>query len=204
MTALVAALGLVIGWITWRRCLPVLSEVTKRSLPFAASLSGAALCVGIRWWTTDEPAAAVLALHLVAMLLPAVTMDALTGRLPRRQVLVSYPTTVAAVAAVAVIWPGTGSLLGAAFGATAVWTFFVMLALFGQLGAGDVRLAPVLGAHLGYWGLGVVVAGIAGAFLLGALAAITLAASHKLRADRRIPFGPALLTASVAALLIPT
>ncbi|MGH3614214.1 MAG: hypothetical protein ACRDRK_16800 [Pseudonocardia sp.] len=83
-----------------------------------------------------------------------------------------------------------------------LWALFLALACLGEMGAGDVRLAPVLGAHLGHAGLTTVAIGTAAAFARGAVIAIGLTAAGNIRQDRRIPFGPGLLSGAVLALLV--
>lgn len=143
----------------------------------------------------------VVTLHLVIVVLPPAAFDGLTGRLPRAQVLATYPSTMA-VTVTAAIWTNPGTLVNAALGATVFGALFLLLACLGQLGAGDVRLAPVLGAHLGCAGMLTVLGGASAAFILGALTTAVLAAARRLGPDRRVPFGPALLGGAVAALMI--
>jgi len=149
-----------------------------------------------------EPAARLDLAHLLLIALPLAAYDACTGLLPRQQVLATYPSS-AVVVAVASWWSGgTTTLLHAAIGAAALWLLLLTLAYTGGIGAGDVRLAPVLGAHLGVAGLPVVLIGTIASFVIGALAAITLSALRRLGPERRIPFGPALLGGAIIALLL--
>jgi leader peptidase (prepilin peptidase)/N-methyltransferase len=77
----------------------------------------------------------------------------------------------------------------------------VHLASRGGLGDGDVRMAPLLGAYLGWLGPTHVPVGLFLGFALGALYGLTALALG--RADRRtaIPFGPFLAAGTVGAVL---
>ena len=61
------------------------------------------------------------------------------------------------------------------------------------LGLGDVKLAGVLGALLGWWGWDVALVGLLSGFVLGGLGALALLLTR--RVDRRgsLAFGPAML-----------
>lgn len=167
-------------------------------MTLALPLAGAGTCTAVSAVTTAP--LTVVTVHLVVVVLPLATIDGLTGRLPRSQVRATYPSTLA-VAVACAIWTSPGTLVNAGLGAASLWALFLLLACFGQLGAGDVRLAPVLGAHLGCAGMLSVVVGTAAAFVLGALVTAALAATRRLGPDRRVPFGPALLGGALAALL---
>lgn len=149
-----------------------------------------------------EPAARLVYAHLLLTALPLAAYDACTGTLPRRHVLATYPSS-AVVVALASWWSGgTTTFLSATIGAASLWLFLLVLAYAGGVGAGDVRLGPVLGAHLGLAGLPVVLNGTIASFVIGALAAGTLSARERLGPERRIPFGPALLGGAITALLL--
>ncbi len=182
-----------------RRCLPD----DRSPLPATAwALAIAGVAVGVVGALAHSaPAARLVVAHLLLIALPLAAYDACTGTLPQRHVVATYPSS-AAVVALASWWSGgTATLLNALMGAAMLWVFLLVLAYAGGVGAGDVRLAPVLGAHLGLAGLPVVLVGTIASFVIGALAAVTLSALGRLGPDRRIPFGPALLGGAIAALL---
>jgi leader peptidase (prepilin peptidase)/N-methyltransferase len=199
MTVLAGAAGGSSGLVAWHRsrrsCSAALSRWSTLAMPVAGALAGVAVSL-----SAADLAVMIVALHLVVVALPLAVIDALTGKLPRRQVLATYPTT-ALVLVVASSWTGPTTLLRAAAGAVMLWAVFLALAYLGQLGAGDVRLAPVLGAHLGHAGILTVIIGVGAAFALGAVTTAVLAAAGRLGPDRRVPFAPALVGGSVAALL---
>src|SRR5205823_4055811 len=119
---------------------------------------------------------------------PLAVIDGLTGKLPRTHVLLLYPTTVVMLL-VAAHHAGWATLVLACAGASILWAMFSVAGFLGVMGAGDVRLAPIIGAHLGQSSIPTLVAGTTAAFFLGGLVALALIATRRLRPDRRIPFG---------------
>jgi leader peptidase (prepilin peptidase)/N-methyltransferase len=57
------------------------------------------------------------------------------------------------------------------------------------LGFGDVRLAPVLGLGLGWFGIRYVILGFFAANLIGAVTGIALIAAKRMSRDQPIPYG---------------
>jgi len=90
------------------------------------------------------------------------------------------------------------AMIGATVALAAMW--LVHVASRGDLGDGDVRLAPLLGLYLGYVSLESVAVGLTVGFLLGAVLAIALMARH--RPPPSLPFGPFLAAGTLATLLV--
>lgn len=70
------------------------------------------------------------------------------------------------------------------------------------MGFGDVRLAPSLGALVGWLGWGASVAGLAAAFLLGAGGGVACMVAGRAKARSQVPFGPFLILGAVVALVV--
>jgi leader peptidase (prepilin peptidase)/N-methyltransferase len=72
----------------------------------------------------------------------------------------------------------------------------------GGMGDGDVRLAPLLGLHLGYVSVAIVPVGLFFGFLIGAIVGLAMMATT--RADRKtaLPFGPFLAAGTVVAIFV--
>jgi len=196
-TLLATGTGAVAGVLAWHRCraLPGSGAITWLLAPAGAAL-GAAAAVFVA-----DVATTIILLHLLLAALPLAAIDARTRTLPSRHVLATYPTTALVTSGTA-LSDGPPRLVGVALGAALLWAFLLTLAHTGGLGAGDVRLAPVLGAHLGHAGLATVAVGTIAAFALGAAAVAVLAVTRGHDPDRRLPFAPALLTGAVLALLV--
>ena len=133
----------------------------------------------------------------VAAVTPAlVRLDLRERRLPNRMVV---PAIVVALLAVGLGWLVTGEppviplLSGAAY-----FVFLLILALFGGMGMGDVKLAAALGLAAGGLGASVALVSPLLAFLAGGVAGIIGLASKQ----RTIAFGPFMLGGFWGAVLL--
>jgi leader peptidase (prepilin peptidase)/N-methyltransferase len=72
----------------------------------------------------------------------------------------------------------------------------------GGLGDGDVRLSPLLGAYLGWLGLGYVPVGLFLGFLFGAVVGVAAMAIGTAGRKTAIPFGPFLAAGTIVAVFI--
>ncbi|MDH6180342.1 leader peptidase (prepilin peptidase)/N-methyltransferase [Microbacteriaceae bacterium SG_E_30_P1] len=113
--------------------------------------------------------------------------DVLEHRLPNRLIVPGYPLAIASLFAAAL---PRGEVPWVALGAGGVmFTLFLVLALAGGMGMGDVKLAGLLGLSAGALGAEAAIASVGVAFFLGGLQAVA-ARRHR---ERSIPFGPSLL-----------
>ena len=98
-----------------------------------------------------------------------------------------------------------GGWIGAGLGA-AIW--FGVLGLLwlvtrGQgMGLGDVKLAPSLGATLGWVGVGTAFAGLIVAFVLGGVVSLLLLMTKRVQRRTAIPFGPFLLLGAAVTIVL--
>ena len=164
---------------------------------FAALLGGAGELTGLR------PATAALAWAAGAAVVLAAT-DLLDHRLPDR---VTYPAYAVCAAALLVDAPvhGTWGALLTAVAAAATALLVGGLGWFVSpqgLGLGDVKLLGLLGLVLGWFGWGVLLAGVFLGLLTGALVSVLLLASRRAGWRTAIPFGPPLLAGAVLALAL--
>ncbi len=97
---------------------------------------------------------------------------------------------------------GTDALLRAVLGAVVLFAVFLLLALISPrgLGMGDVKLAGLVGLHLGWIGWGAVVVGAAAGFVIQALVAVVLLAGRRIGLRSDLPFGPAMLLGAAVAI----
>jgi leader peptidase (prepilin peptidase)/N-methyltransferase len=65
---------------------------------------------------------------------------------------------------------------------------------------GDVKLAGLLGLHLGWMGWGALVVGAAAGFIVQALLALVLLAGRRIGLRGELPFGPAMLAGAALAI----
>ena len=162
----------------------------SRRYPLIEILTAAVFLVMFGRIGVDPALPAFLYLGAIGVALAAIDLD--VRRLPDAIVLPAYP--VLAVLLTAAAWAGGDweRLARAGAGGAILFVFYAatILAYPKGMGAGDVKLAGVLGAALGWCGWGALVVGSFAAFLLGGLYAVALLAAR--RAGRRtgIPFGP--------------
>jgi leader peptidase (prepilin peptidase)/N-methyltransferase len=79
-----------------------------------------------------------------------------------------------------------------------MWLIYV--ASRGGMGAGDVRLAPLLGMYLGWLNPGIVLPGLFFGFIAGAVVGVAMLAGNKAGRRTAIPFGPFLALGTVVAI----
>ena len=93
-------------------------------------------------------------------------------------------------------------LARAALGAVVLFAIFLVLALISPsaLGMGDVKLAGLLGLHLGWLGWDAVLLGAAAGFVVQAVLSLVLLASRRIDLRGELPFGPAMLAGAVLAI----
>jgi len=127
--------------------------------------------------------------------------DAVTHRIPNPVNVAAGSSALFLLTLARTGW--SGSLTGAALGAVAAFAVYLVLWLVapGALGAGDVKLAPYLGAYLGFLGITTWWHGLfLGVLVQGALAAIGLL-SGRLRRGDHLAHGPAMCAGAVLAVL---
>jgi len=169
-----------------------------------ALLAAALLAAGVLrfGWSALLPAYCYLALVSI----PLAVIDVLSGRLPDRLTLPSYPIALALLGGAALAVPAGGRhYLHALAGLAACAAFYGVLWLISpaSIGLGDVKLAGALGLYLGWFGARAVLAGLLGGFVLAAAAGLALIAVRRATRKTQIPFGPFMLAAALAVLLTP-
>ena len=216
MTALVAVgaglLGLVVGGLVnraagrfpWPASVPVRDLVRPGAAavrPPLVEVAAAVLfaLVGLRFglsWTLP----AFLFLAGAGVLLAVVDLG--HRLLPNRVVLPSLAAGAVLLLVAAAGQSAWTSLARAALGAAVLFLGYLALALISPsgLGMGDVKLAALLGLHLGWLGWGAVVVGAVAGFLVQAVLALVLLAVGRIGLRGELPFGPAMLAGAALAI----
>ena len=197
-----AELAPVLVYIWWHRsCKLCQQKIPRRAV--AVEAITAVACGGLVYWYGLSLASlilifyAALFIHLAfvdlehSLLLNVVVLPATPVA------LALFPFTPLAQAqdwgiAEAYLWGSAG--LGLGFGMMLV----VYLVTRGGTGAGDVKLAALLGAMLGF---PQIVAGLALGYILGGIAAVVLLALRIKSRKDPIPFGPALVIGTALVVL---
>lgn len=175
---------------------PALAPTAVLTLLFAVLAPAAVLLAGAR------PAAAALVWAAGAALVLG-WVDLVSHRLPDR---VTYPTAVVCAAAFlvdAAVLGSWGALLRAVAAASVAFAVPYAVAAVSPeaLGLGDVKLLGLLGLVLGWFGWGVLLAGVFLGLLTGAAVSLALLAARRAGWRTALPFGPPLLLGAVLALL---
>lgn len=191
----------VLSWLLLRgRCRDCSEPISVR-YPLVELVTGVLFAVmawrfGLAW---ELPAYLYLAAIAVALAL----IDVDVRRLPDAIVLPSYLVT-GALLLPAVVDSRWDDLLRAVLGGAILFAVYFVLAFVNPrgMGFGDVKLAGVLGAYLGWLGWGVLGVGAFLGFLLGGLYGGVLMVLRKAGRKSAIPFGPFMLAGALVAVLV--
>lgn len=98
---------------------------------------------------------------------------------------------------------GDGTVRGMALGAGLAWVIlaFVHLVSRGDMGAGDVALGALVGAHAGWVSWQTAMAGLFWAVIIGGVTGAGLLATRRVNRRTFVPFGPFLVVGSWIAVL---
>jgi leader peptidase (prepilin peptidase)/N-methyltransferase len=201
------AAGLALGPLLARAAARLAARDTaaRASVPRAVLVAVllAVLLAGVAVLTGPRPASlAVGWLAGAGLVLGAVDLAA--HRLPDRVTLPAYAVCAAALlldAAVLGSWP---ALLRGLLAAAATFAAGCLVALVSTeaLGFGDVKLLGLLGLVLGWFGWGVLLAGLFLGLVAGALASLALLLTRRAGWRSAMPFGPPLLLGAALALAL--
>ncbi|WP_308284771.1 A24 family peptidase [Streptomyces longispororuber] len=180
------------GWLTSPRC-PNPADAAVRTRTTVPALT-ALICALLAAATGLHP-------ELLAWLLltpPAILLalvDARAHRLPDRLTLPLTAATLLLLGAASLLPGSAGSWPRAAWAALVLGCafFLIFLASPKAMGFGDVKLAPALGAMLGWYGWHVLLLGILAGYVIAAVHGLILLARHKATGSTPLPFGPPLL-----------
>ncbi|MGL5857823.1 MAG: prepilin peptidase [Angustibacter sp.] len=183
----------VLGWLVLRGwCRQCRAPISAR-YP-AVELATGLLFAAIAWRfgaTWELPA--YLYLGAIGIALTMIDID--VHRLPDVIVKPSYVVLPALLLIPAATGGRWGDLLRAVVGGAAMYGFFLMLKVIKPegMGWGDIKLAGVLGAGLGWLGWGALAVGTFAGFLSGGLYSGVLWAAGLATRKSRIPYGPFLI-----------
>lgn len=157
-------------------------------------------------WVEGVVLATLLVVALACVCLAAMDMD--VQRLPDRVMWPTLGTLLVGLLVAAIIaldlWPWGRVLLAA----LACGGFYLALALASlargsiALGLGDVKLAALLGAGLGWFGWWEVAIGLYAGFVVGGLWAVALLAARRVGLRSHFAFGPPMMVGALAGLIL--
>lgn len=157
----------------------------------------------LAWRVGAEPVLPAY-LYLAFAGVALVMIDLAVHRLPDRLTLPSYLVVAALLVLAAVAEDDWWALARAAVGAVLLYGGYYLLAvaLPGAMGFGDVKLAGVLGAVLGWAGWVPLLVGACLGFLYGGLVSLGLLVTRQATRKTRVPFGPFMVAGALTALLV--
>ncbi len=141
-------------------------------------------------------------LYFVGVGVALTLIDLDCKRLPNALVLPSYPVVLVLLAVAALGQHDGAAIVRALIGMAVLFGLYLVLALIypAGMGFGDVKLAGVLGAVLGYLSYAVLLIGGFAGFFLGAVLGLVLIISRRGSRKSTIPFGPYMIGGALVAI----
>lgn len=167
-----------------------LPEVLTAVLFAAVALVGAGGWLAVaQWW-------------VVLLGVPLALIDLAVYRLPDHLTLALNGGGAVALAGAAATEQDHAVTVRALLAAVVLTVLFFALALMGGVALGDVKMAPALGALLGWLSWSALTYGVLAGFVIGAAHAAGLLLAGKAGRRSRIAIGPALITGAVVTSLL--
>jgi leader peptidase (prepilin peptidase)/N-methyltransferase len=192
----------LLGWLLLRgRCRDCGEPISARYPLVEAGTAVLFVAMALRFGF-DSELPAYLYLCAVGVALAMIDLD--VQRLPDALTLPSY-AVVAVLLGLSALQHGDGSrLLRALIGALLLGGFYfaVWFVYPKGMGFGDVKLAPTLGAYLGWLGYGVLAVGAFLGFLFGGLVGVGIVLFKEGGRKTKVPFGPFMITGTLVAVLV--
>lgn len=203
-----------ISWLALRgRCASCREPISVR-YPVVELITGvlfAAIMVLLPWQQIAPNLAAgvcvLLAFWWFAGSSVALTLiDLDTRRLPDAIVLPGYAVGVGLLTLACLLGADWWALLRAGIGAAVLFGLYALLWLLrpGAMGMGDVKLAGLVGLHLGWLGWAAVAVGATAAFILGGLYGVGLIATRRAGRKTALAFGPWMIAGAWTGALAGT
>jgi leader peptidase (prepilin peptidase)/N-methyltransferase len=191
----------VISWLVLRgKCRTCGTAISSR-YPIVEAVTGALfVAMALRFgWDEALPAYLVLTAFLIA--LSAIDLD--TFLLPKKLVWPAFGAGVVLLGGASLLQGDGRSAVEAAVGSAAAFALLFVIHFISPkgMGFGDVRLAAVLGLHLGWLELPEVPLGLFLSFLVASVVGVGLIATKRKGRKDRVPFGPFLAVGTGLAIL---
>jgi leader peptidase (prepilin peptidase)/N-methyltransferase len=192
----------VLGWLLLRgRCRDCGNGISIRYpvVELGTAIVFAALAVRLGY---DSALPAYLYFGAIGVALALIDFD--TKRLPDVLTLPAYPATVVLLGGAALFESHPGAVLRALVGAAVMGGLYFALwfAYPAGMGFGDVKLAPTIGAYLGWLSYGVLGVGVFLGFLYGGVLGIAVMLLGRGGRKTKLPFGPFMLAGALTSILV--
>ena len=193
----------VLGWLMLRgRCADCREPISVRYplVELVTALLFVAITVQLAHLGLLEALPAYLFFAAVGVALTAIDLDVL--RLPNAIVYPTYLVLAALLTAASLVEGSLEPLVRATIGGLALFVFYVALVLIYPygMGFGDVKLAGVIGAALGFLSYPALVIGAFAAFVIGGFLAVGLLLLRRVNRKTAVPFGPSMLAGAMLAI----
>lgn len=191
----------VLSWLLLRgRCRSCGTTIAKRYPLTEAVTAALFVAVAIRF---EGGIATVPFAAFAAALVVLSAIDVERFILPRKIIYAAAAISAPLLVVAALVRDEPDRLWRAAAGAALGFGILFVIHLISPkgMGFGDVRLAGLIGLHLGWLGLGYVLVGLFFAFLLASVVGIALMVLGRRGRKDRIPFGPFLAAGAMVAVL---
>ena len=186
-----------------RRALPQLAGDASGRLGITTAAASFALSALLAWRfgsAAELPAYVLLGIFAVIL----ARIDIAHHLLPNRLVGSLLAAGFVLLGCAALATGTAGDVLRGAAGSAILFFLYLILALTSKngLGMGDVKLAAPLGLYLGYLGWSQLFYGGALAFVAGGLASAFLIAKNRGNKPKEVAYGPSMLAAGLAVILL--
>jgi leader peptidase (prepilin peptidase)/N-methyltransferase len=192
----------VLGWLVLRgRCRDCSNPISAR-YPVVEGVTGVLFAVMAARSGLDWELPAYLYFAAVGLALALIDLD--TKRLPDILTIPSWFVTAGLLGLAAFLGDHPGALVRAGVSAAAVGAFYFVawFAYPAGMGFGDVKLAPTVGAFLGWISYGAAAVGVFLGFVYGAVVGIGFVILGRAARKSKIPFGPFMLTGALTGILV--
>lgn len=195
----------LLSWLVLHgRCADCRSSISVRYPLVELMTSVLFVAVTLRIGGLNQLAVLPAALYFTAAGISLAVIDLDVGRLPNSIVYPSYPV-LAVLLGIAALgqqdWP---ALLRAGVGAALLFGIYFALAAFfpAGMGAGDVKLAGLVGGVLAFFSYPLLAVGAFAAFFLGSVVGIAKIAGRRATGKTALPFGPFMIAGALLALFV--
>jgi leader peptidase (prepilin peptidase)/N-methyltransferase len=192
----------IASWLALRgKCRHCGSPIGVEPLVIELATAATFLLFGLRFGADPVvPAFCILGAALVAL----VWIDLHEFRLPREITYTAFVLGSIALVIAALLNDETERIWKAFAGAGIALAIMglIYVGSRGQMGDGDVRLAPLLGLYLGYLHLGTVPIGLFLGFLIGSVVGVAAMTVGSAGRKTAMPFGPFLAAGTVLAIFV--
>ena len=194
----------IVSWLLLRgRCRACGARISARYAVVEAVT--AVVWLGLGWWALAAEQLSLLPWLLVlgSACVALTFIDLEHHRLPDAIVFPLYPVGVLGLALAGILggaWPLADAGIGIAIWLVVIGGLWLISGGRG-MGFGDVKLAPILGATLGWVGVAAAAVGLFAAFALAAVVGIVLMAARRAGRRSHIPFGPFLVVGGAVGLV---